>query len=121
MVSLRCAAYQEPGASRPPRVGGEPLRFFEGAGVRGPDVDPLDQGREVHVQRFLPQGVDHGGVGADSAFMPGDGQACRLARSVLAKRVDVWHPVLIHDRNLARAGRGRWVKVCVGDTPNGSI
>ena len=99
VVPLRGAADEEPGAGSSPRVGGELLGLLEGVGIGRPDVDALDERRQVHVERLLPERLDHRRVCANAALVPRNRQPRRLARGVLAQGVDVGNPVLLHARN----------------------
>ena len=70
VVALRGAVDQEPGARRPPGLGGEQLRLLEG-GRFGADVDPLGDRGDVVAQAASPTSSPIAGSAPAPPLWPG--------------------------------------------------
>ena len=93
VIALRGAVDQKPAPPRAPGAGGEPLSPLEG-GV-GTDVDALDPGRDVAVERRLAQRLDCRRVRPVSALVPGDVEAAGPALGIRDDRVEIGSLVLL--------------------------
>ena len=102
VVSAGGAVDQEPAALGAPGLGREALRALEW-GRLGPDVDPLDAGRDVMEDGGLAEGVGQPGVGA-GALVPGDVE-----------------PPRVRERRRRRVRRGRGLRFGRPSGPTESI
>ena len=76
VVAARAAVDEEPRALGAPGLGRELLGALEAVDGRVlADVDPGDPGRDVHLDRALPEGLDQAGIGAAAALVAGDDEA----------------------------------------------
>ena len=83
----------------PQALGGELLGASERRLARvGPDVDPLDPGREVERQDLIAERLAQRRVGAGPALVAGDVEAAGVALGVGDQRVEVGRRVLVHGR-----------------------
>ncbi len=87
-VALRGAVDQEPRAPRPPRVGRQPLGLFEGRRL-GAEVDAVGQRGDVEAERLLAERLEQPASAPGAALVSGHVQPGRLARGVLAQRIQV--------------------------------
>ena len=87
-VALRGAVDQEPGAPRPPGLGGEELGALEGSRL-GADVDPLDQRGDVVTQPRGAGQLAQRRVGAGAALVARHVEAAGVAVGVGEERVQI--------------------------------
>ena len=88
VVALRRAVQEEPRPARAPGLGGELLGLLPRRRLR-PEVDPLDQRRDVELQRAVAERVAQLRIRARPALVPRHVEAPGPAGRVGAQRVEV--------------------------------